>query len=229
VEYDEGDELSLRRVIFGTSPDAFLIDLSRRPAFGRHLAMALRGRKGTRMVPIVFVDGEREKVAETRAILPDATYTTWRKVDAALARAIAKPPAAPIVPPSSIYTGRPAAMKLGIKEGMNVCVQGAPPGFVKALGRVPADVKFSAKIADAADLYLCVARSVRELAVQLATLARRIERQPLWIIWAKKASGVKSDINGNIVRHTGLAAGLVDFKVCSIDETWSGLGFKRRR
>ena len=49
------------------------------------------------------------------------------------------------------------------------------------------------------------------------------------MIWPKKASGVKSDLDGNIVRETGLSAGWVDFKVCSIDQTWSGLAFKRRR
>ena len=51
--------------------------------------------------------------------------------------------------------------------------------------------------------------------------------RPLWMIWPKKASGVKSDLDGNVVRETGLAAGWVDFKVCSVDDTWSGLAFKR--
>ena len=51
----------------------------------------------------------------------------------------------------------------------------------------------------------------------------------MWLIWPKKASGVKSDLDGNVVRNTGLAAGWVDFKVCSIDDTWSGLAFKRRK
>ena len=50
-----------------------------------------------------------------------------------------------------------------------------------------------------------------------------------WLIWPKKASGVRSDVDGNVVRETGLAAGLVDFKVCSVDATWSGLAFKRRK
>jgi hypothetical protein len=51
----------------------------------------------------------------------------------------------------------------------------------------------------------------------------------LWLLWPKKASGVRSDLDGNVVRETGLAAGLVDYKVCSVDATWSGLAFKRRR
>ena len=56
-----------------------------------------------------------------------------------------------------------------------------------------------------------------------------IDRQTLWMVWPKQASGINSDLNGNIVRETGLASGWVDFKICSIDDTWSGLAFKRRR
>jgi hypothetical protein len=76
---------------------------------------------------------------------------------------------------------------------------------------------------------LCFARSARDLQGQLALVAPIVERQTVWWAWPKKASGIKSDVDGNIVRTSGLAAGLVDFKVCSIDETWSGLAFKRRK
>ena len=76
---------------------------------------------------------------------------------------------------------------------------------------------------------MCFVRSARELQSHVLTLSETIDRQTLWMIWPKKASGVKSDLDGNIVRETGLSAGWVDFKVCSIDQTWSGLAFKRRR
>ena len=74
----------------------------------------------------------------------------------------------------------------------------------------------------------CV-RATRELNVHVVTLADVSDRQTLWLIWPKKASGVKSDLVGNVVRETGLAAGWVDFKVCSVDDTWSGLAFKRKK
>jgi hypothetical protein len=68
-----------------------------------------------------------------------------------------------------------------------------------------------------------------ELVARTASLARDVTRQTVWFVWPKKASGIKTDIDGNIVRETGLATGWVDFKVCAVDETWSGLAFKRRK
>ena len=98
-------------------PDAFLIDLSRLPSHGREVAAALRERKATRHVPIVFVDGAPEKVDRIRALLPDATYTDWKRVRGALRAALRRPVAAPVVPgPMAGYSGTPLPQKLGIKE-----------------------------------------------------------------------------------------------------------------
>lgn len=229
TDFEDVDGPGLRNALRASVPDAFVIDLSRLPSHGREVGMALRTMKSTRTIPIVFVDGDPEKVAHTKAILPDATYTTWPRLKTALARAISKPPQAPIVPPSSIYSGKPTVEKLGVKEGMRVAVLGAPKGFADVLKPLPPKVKLSARPDEASDLYICCIRSHRELAAQLATLARSIDRQTLWIVWPKKASGVRSDVNGNVVRETGLASGWVDFKICSVDDTWSGLAFKRRR
>jgi hypothetical protein len=63
---------------------------------------------------------------------------------------------------------------------------------------------------------------------QLGVLTGEVARQTVWTIWPKKTSNVQSDLNGNIVRNTGLGSGWVDFKICAIDDTWSGLAFKRR-
>src|SRR5439155_4717822 len=73
-------------------PDAFVIDLSRLPSAGRDVGLALREAKSTRFVPIVFVGGEPEKIQRTQRHLPDATYTTWPRIVAALKRAMARPP-----------------------------------------------------------------------------------------------------------------------------------------
>jgi hypothetical protein len=131
--------------------------------------------------------------------------------------------------PDKDYSHRPVAAKLGMKEGMRVCILGAPPRFADALKPLPSAVTLSARVEPGADLFLCVVRSTRELAAYLSTLPRALERQTLWLIWPKKSSNMKSDLDGNIVRDTGLAAGLVDFKVCSVSATWSGLAFKRRK
>lgn len=130
--------------------------------------------------------------------------------------------------PDKDYSHRPVAAKLGVREGMRVCLLGAPPGFADALEPLPAKVTLSARAQPGADVFLCVARSARELSAHLSTLARTIDRQTLWLIWPKQSAKVTSDLNGNVVRETGLAAGWVDFKVCSVSDTWSGLAFKKR-
>lgn len=229
AEFDDLDGPGVMRKLRVDPPDAFVIDLSRLPSHGREVGMALRTMKVTRAVPIVFVDGDPEKVKGIKSLLPDATYTTWSRLKDALPRAIAKPPTAPVVPPSHIYTGKPTIEKLGIKAGMRVCLLGAPAGFAATLKPMPAKVTLTAKLEHAADLFLCVVRSRRELTTHLATLARVVNRQTVWMVWPKKASGVKSDLNGNIVRETGLGSGWVDFKICAVDDTWSGLAFKRRK
>jgi len=126
------------------------------------------------------------------------------------------------------YAHRATFAKLGIKPGFRVVVLGAPKGFAASLG-APSDVTFTAKDTAEGDLYLCFVGSCRQLSARLATLPQAIRDKTAWLIWPKKASGVTTDLDGNIVREAGLAAGLVDFKVCSVDDTWSGLAFKRRR
>lgn len=227
--FDEVEGPGLMKKILANFPDAVVIDLSRLPSFGRAVGMALRARKSTRYVPIIFVDGDPAKVKMIKQTLPDATYTSWTKLETALPRAIAKPVTSPVVPPSSIYSGKPAVEKIGIKAGMHVVLLGAPPGFTSTLKPLPPRVKLSAKPDPNADLFLCVVRSLRELHAHVITLAKFVDRQTLWIVWPKQGTRVKSEVKGNVVRETGLASGWVDYKVCSVDDTWSGLAFKKRR
>jgi hypothetical protein len=127
------------------------------------------------------------------------------------------------------YSHRPVAAKLGIKDGMRVCILGAPPGFSDALKPLPAAVTLSARPEPASDLYLCVVRNARELDAYVNSLPSVVTTQTLWLIWPKKSAKTRTDLNGNVVRDAGLASGWVDFKVCSVDDTWSALAFKRRR
>lgn len=228
VDFDFGDGPFVVRAMKAGTPDAVVVDLSRLPSHGREVGRVLRGSKTRRHVPLVFVDGAPEKVAPTRALLPDATYTTWGRVKTALPKALARPVTDPIVP-GDIMSAKPTVAKLGVKPGHTVAVFGSPKGFVDTLKPLPPGTTFTARSGRSADLFLCFVRSARELSAHLATLSNAVDRQTLWIIWPKKSSGVRSDLNGNIVRETGLAAGWVDFKVCSVDATWSGLAFKRRR
>lgn len=127
------------------------------------------------------------------------------------------------------YSHRPVAAKLGVKAGMRVCILGAPPRFADALRPLPPKVRLSARAEPTADLFLCVVRNARELAARVGGLPTVIDQQTFWLIWPKQSANVESDVDGNLVREAGLAAGWVDFKVCSVSTTWSGLAFKRRR
>lgn len=226
--FDFGGGTIILRELRANPPDAVVIDLTRLASHGREIARTLRGSKATRHLPLVFVGGEPEKVKLTKALLPDATYTTWGKAKTAIATAIAKPVKNP-VNPGDLMSARPTVLKLGVKSGFKVALLASPKGFADTLKPLPANVVFTARADKTVDLFLCFCKTARELQAQLLALQGIADRQTAWLIWPKKASGVKSDLDGNIVRNTGLASGWVDFKVCSVDDTWSGLAFKRKK
>lgn len=224
------DGMPSLRSLADDPPAAIVIDLDRLPSHGRAVATALRQQKGTRAIPLVFVAGIPEKVARIREAFPDANFSSWKKIGPALRTAIAAPPARPVVPETmSAYSGTPLPKKLGIKPGSVVLVLGAPPEFQNQLGPPPDGARFS-RTARTANLILMFNRSRAEFERRLPGAASKMkDGGGLWIIWPKKASGVQTDLTQNIVRETGLAAGLVDYKICAVDETWSGLLFVRRR
>jgi CheY-like chemotaxis protein len=221
----------LVKELIADPPSAVVIDLSRLPSHGSELGVLLRMRKGTRAVPLVFVGGEAEKVDRIRGVLPDATFTTWEGIAAALQKAIRAPVQRPVVPESAFapYAGKPLADKLGIRAKMRVALLGAPPGFERLLGVLPLGAKLVEGETAGADLYVWFVRRRQELDVALPRLAQAIASNPLWIAWPKKASAEASDLVQQDVREAGLAAGLVDYKICSVDSTWSALLFRRRR
>lgn len=226
----KGGSADLRKMS-ASPPSLFLIDLGRLPSHGRAMAVALRGQKTTRHVPIVFVDGAPEKVEATRALLPDAAYTTWGRVKSALRRQIGRRIESPVVPGTMAgYSGTPLPKKLGIKPGATVSLINAPRKFEQTLGSLPEDAPITRNPRKPADLVLLFATAMATLLPSLPRAMRVMkDGGSVWIIWPKKASGVQSDLSDNVVRETGLAHGLVDFKVCAIDATWSGLRFARRR
>ena len=137
--------------------------------------------------------------------------------------------AKPVIPSSSTgYSGTPLPKKLGIKEGSGILLVNPPDRFERKLEPLPKGASF---VDDAASARVAVlfGGSQAELARDFGELAKALpEKSVLWIAWPKKASGVKTDLTENVVREFGLDAGWVDYKVCSIDETWSGLCFARR-
>jgi len=124
------------------------------------------------------------------------------------------------------YSGTPLPQKLGIKPGSAVALVDAPEDFAPTLDPLPPGVSLRADARGRPDLAVWFVRSSREFRPE--RIARLATGRPLWIAWPKKASGVQTDLSEGVVREAGLARGLVDYKVCAIDETWSGLLFRRR-
>ena len=230
VEHAPLDPSGLR-ALRADPPDAVVIDLSRLPSHGRDLGAALRQTKATRGIPLVFVDGNPAKVARVRELLPDAAFTDWCGIHGALALALAHPPADPVVPASSLagYSGTPLPRKLGIKAGYAVALLTAPDDFEQTLGELPPEVTLRRRAQGRCDLIVWFVGSRRDLKRRVARYGARAGAGGLWICWPKKASGVVSDLSERVVRETGLAQGLVDYKIASIDRTWSGLRFTRRK
>jgi hypothetical protein len=130
--------------------------------------------------------------------------------------------------PSSGYSGTPLAKKLGIKPDSLVTLIGAPKGFKSELIDLPAGVRFSNRFTPTPDLAIWFVSSRREVEGRMPEVAR-VMGAGLWVAWPKKASGIVTDVNENVIRSTGLAQGIVDYKVCAINEIWSGLKFARRK
>lgn len=117
------------------------------------------------------------------------------------------------------YSGTPLARKLGFKDGMRTVYVNPPDGFA-----VDGIDDARTRLAKRTDLIVFFTKERRELERRLAALRRAIEPDGmLWVAWPKRASGVATDMTEDIVRDVALPTGLVDTKVCAIDEVWSGL------
>ncbi len=212
-------------------PEAIVIDLERLPSVGRDVGLALRMSKSTRHVPIIFAGEVAEKVAGVRTLLPDASYAPWSKIGGVLKRAIVRCIEDPVVPRSifETYAGIPIIKKLGLKANSLLALVEAPDGFAASLGRLPEGVTIRDKFGRRSDLTMWFVRSRKDLDRGIKKIAADLDDGSIWIAWPKKTSAMVSDLSQVSVRSVGLASGLVDFKVCAIDATWSGSLFKRRK
>jgi len=212
-------------------PDAVVIDLTRMPSQGRDVAIALRIRKSTRHIPLIFSGGIKEKVAVVKSLLPDAVYSSWDDILNSIRLAAENPPEKPLIPSSQFagYSGRPLPAKLGISSGTDLLLLDPPDGFEATLGPLPDGVLIRRRATGKSHLVIFFCRSMNDLEKNLEKAKRLMaEGGSLWIAWQKKASGTGSDLTQAAVRRKGLDSGLVDYKICSIDDSWSGLRFARR-
>ncbi len=226
VEYSEAFQPALMRAWRDSPPDAFVFDLSRMPSHCREIAIALRQSKATRIVPMIFCEGVLEKIEKTRSLLPDAAYCEFTKLKSVLKAALKSGPKQVVVPAAMMdrYAGRTTAQKLGVREGSRVRLIDAPHDH-KALGKLPAGVEFIES--GAADVTLCFATEPTELQERLSELRAVAGQTKLWICW-KKGKGTAGGVSERFVRESGIALGLVDYKICSVSDIWSGLLFSRK-
>ena len=126
------------------------------------------------------------------------------------------------------YSGTPLPKKLGIKDGFRVWFVNAPQDFDEILS-LPADTRVIFARTKPLDLILFFTVSAAELRRKFVATSQKLTANGmLWVCWPKKASGVETDVNENLVREIGLRSGLVDVKICAVSEVWSGLKFVYR-
>ncbi|HZE03305.1 MAG TPA: DUF3052 domain-containing protein [Pseudonocardiaceae bacterium] len=122
------------------------------------------------------------------------------------------------------YSGTPLVKKLGIKPGSTLALIGAPDDFDDTLVELPDGVTVRRRLQGQLDVIVAFYVESSVLERRLPALRRALAPAGgLWLAWPKRASGVATDLSDNVVRELGLAAGLVDNKVCAIDAVWSGL------
>jgi hypothetical protein len=122
------------------------------------------------------------------------------------------------------YSGTPLVQKIGVKPGHRLVLRNDPPSFLRDMGRLPEGVAATARLTGKANVVVYFTDKLAALEKDFSALARTMEPDGmLWIAWPKKASGKPTDITEDVVRRVALERGLVDVKVCAIDETWSGL------
>ena len=119
------------------------------------------------------------------------------------------------------YSGTPLPKKLGIAEGSTLALVGAPPGVID---RLPPGVEVKHQARGSADVVVAFFTQRREFERRIDALARMVfPGGGLWVAWPKRSSGIETTMHEDVVREVALPLGLVDNKVCAIDETWSGL------
>ncbi len=119
------------------------------------------------------------------------------------------------------YSGTPLPKKLGITEGSSLALVGAPVGVIEGL---PSGVAVKRQVRGSADVVVAFFTRRNDYERRIDALGRMVfPAGGLWVAWPKRASGVETTMNEDIVREVALPLGLVDNKVCAIDETWTGL------
>jgi hypothetical protein len=128
------------------------------------------------------------------------------------------------------YSGTPLAKKLGFKPGMRVSASGAPPNYRQLLAPLPQGIEFQTRVSKTTDIVHFFTTAKVDLARKLEAWLKVLGPDAaIWVSWPKKTSKVPTDITEDTVRAVALPMGLVDIKVCAVDETWSALKLVLRK
>jgi hypothetical protein len=222
VELTSSIGSGIMKYLRAAPPEAVVIDLSRQPSHGREVGAAIRNGKTIKHLPILYVDGDPEKVAGIRTVLPDAVYTTRARVIAELKRA--KPVANPVRPTPMMerFGNRTTAQKLGIGKGMRVAVLDPPADYERAIGALPEGAVLEENPREVLRLTLWFTHDPDSFLARMRRMRALAAQSRLWILWRKnKVDG----LDGGFIRVAGIDAGLVDYKICSVDAVWSGMAF----
>jgi len=122
------------------------------------------------------------------------------------------------------YSGKALWQKLGLKPWMRIKTRNAPPNYEQLLGAVPNDVMLSSRLHRPVDMVHIFSIARSHVLAELRAALDDIEQDgAVWVSWPKKSSGMRTDITEDVLREVALPLGLVDVKVCAVNETWSGL------
>ena len=124
------------------------------------------------------------------------------------------------------YSSTPLPKKLGIKDGSRIALIKAPKNFARELGELPLNAEIVTRVTKPLDIVLLFVLNERALLRDFEKLAKKLASNGMiWVAWPKKSSGVATDLSFDRVQRIGLDSGLVDVKICAIDDVWSGLKF----
>jgi hypothetical protein len=187
------------------------------------IGIHLRRQPATRHTPQVFAGGEPDKAERVRGILHDARFTDWDGVGAILRTAIERPPSDPVVPDAMApYVGASLEQKLGLTGSSRVRLIGAPGEFVE-------NIEEARRTDGDAELVILFVRTPEELEQELSGAMESVAGEgSLWVAWPKGGKGTRGDLTQLVVRERCMGAGWVDFKIASLDATWSALRFRKR-
>ena len=122
------------------------------------------------------------------------------------------------------YSRTPLVKKLGIKENFKIYVKNPPPNYLELISPIPDKVTRLSRLSTEIDMIHFFTKSKAELAANIENYASRIKQNGMiWVSWPKKASKVPTDVTEDVIRDAILPLGLVDVKVCAVDQVWSGL------